>query len=316
MGFLIMSLPDYYQILQVPSTATSAEIKTAYRRLAKIFHPDKNHGNPAAEEKFKQIKDAYENLINPLRRRKYDEKRNRSVTSGASPHSHRKTTTKKNYDFSEEEAERRKYYQKHYKTTSYSAPKEKSKKQPAVSTELKYILISVPLAVALLLLIIRLYEKPKKEAQTKTETVNIKSDVSTPASPFESSVGKNIFDSTSHSVIKITNVSGYDAIVFLQNDSNKIIRHHFIENNYQIFTENVPVSNYRLYSWLGEKFNSNKLLFNTIYGNFETTVCTNLAADSLRIKRNKNDTFFVLLTTNKSLETDSMLLKKIFGIKK
>src|SRR5438045_576481 len=98
-----MSLPDYYRILEVASNATSAEIKAAYRRLAKIFHPDKNSGNPAAEEKFKQIKDAYENLINPLRRKKYDDKRNRSFTSPQTSGQPRKPSQKKNYNFSEEE---------------------------------------------------------------------------------------------------------------------------------------------------------------------------------------------------------------------
>src|ERR1700752_5385962 len=121
-----MSLPDYYKILQVPPTATSAEIKTAYRRLAKLFHPDKNSGNPAAEEKFKQIKDAYENLINPLRRRKYDDRRNHSLKTNHAAEFHKKAA-RKNYNFTEEEAKRRKYYQQHYKTTSYAAPKENKK---------------------------------------------------------------------------------------------------------------------------------------------------------------------------------------------
>src|ERR1700746_124173 len=137
-----MSLPDYYQILQVPSTATSAEIKAAYRKLAKLFHPDKNSGSPAAEEKFKQIKDAYENLINPLRRKKYDALRNRAVWGSQPASFQKKSPAKKNYSFSEEEAGRRKYYEKHYKPTSYSAPKEKSKKDNAISSDLKYILIS------------------------------------------------------------------------------------------------------------------------------------------------------------------------------
>lgn len=305
-----MSLPDYYQILQVSVTATSAEIKAAYRRLAKIFHPDKNSGNSAAEEKFKQIKDAYENLINPLRRRKYDEKRNRSITRNQPSSFQKKYAAKKNYNFSEEEAKRRKYYQQHYKTTSYSTPKQQTKKQNTVSAELKYILISVPIAVALLFLIIRLYEKPKKESKTNANEI---SEIHTPTSPYENVLGKNIFDSTSYAVIKIINKSGYDALVFLQNDSLKIIRHHFIENNYQLFMEKIPASNYHLYYWLGKGFNSSKNLFNNITGNYEKSVCINLVENKLKIKKNANDTFFISLSEKKSAEGDSVLLKKIFG---
>ena len=81
-----MSLPDYYQQLQVSATASGAEIKAAYRRLAKQYHPDKNFGVYAAEEKFKQIKEAYETLINPSKRRRYDEKRNRSISVNTTSH--------------------------------------------------------------------------------------------------------------------------------------------------------------------------------------------------------------------------------------
>jgi len=311
-----MSLPDYYRLLEIPANATSVEIKAAYRRLAKIFHPDKNSGNPAAEEKFKQIKDAYENLINPLRRRKYDEKRNRSISGRQSaPAFQKKTNVKRNDSFSEEEAKRRKYYQQHYKTTSYTAPKQ-AEKQKSISTELKYILISVPLAVALLLLIIRLYEKPKKELENKITTVdsllNIKSEIRTPESPYEGSVGKNVFDSTSHSIIKITNKSGYDAIVFLQNDSQKIIRHHFIESNYELFMEKIPVASYRLYYWLGKQFSNKNILFNDITGNYTKSICVDSMSELIKIKKQAKDTFLFSLEEKYYSPADTVLLKRIF----
>lgn len=67
-----MSLKNYYIILAVPPTASTEEIKKAFRKLAFQYHPDKNPGNVAAEEKFKEIQEAYEVLSDPVKRRSYD----------------------------------------------------------------------------------------------------------------------------------------------------------------------------------------------------------------------------------------------------
>lgn len=67
-----MNFKNYYKILGVGKTATDDEIKKAYRRLAMIYHPDKNAGNPQTEEKFKEIGEAYTVLSDPEKRKKYD----------------------------------------------------------------------------------------------------------------------------------------------------------------------------------------------------------------------------------------------------
>lgn len=63
---------DYYEILGVDRDASGAELKKAFRRLARDLHPDVNDHDPAAEEKFKQAAEAYEVLSDPQRRRAYD----------------------------------------------------------------------------------------------------------------------------------------------------------------------------------------------------------------------------------------------------
>ena len=64
---------DYYNILSVSKTASQEEIKKAYRKLAIKWHPDKNKGDSAAEEKFKQISEAYDVLSNEEKRSQYDQ---------------------------------------------------------------------------------------------------------------------------------------------------------------------------------------------------------------------------------------------------
>ncbi len=63
---------DYYQILGVSRNATQEEIKSAFRKLAMKYHPDKNPGNKEAEAKFKEINEAYEVLSDPQKRKLYD----------------------------------------------------------------------------------------------------------------------------------------------------------------------------------------------------------------------------------------------------
>jgi len=69
----VQNFRNYYEILGVPKDATNEEIKKVFRRLARQYHPDLNPGNKEAEEKFKDINEAYEILSDQTKRAQYDE---------------------------------------------------------------------------------------------------------------------------------------------------------------------------------------------------------------------------------------------------
>ena len=78
---------DYYEILGVARDANKAEVKTAFRGLARELHPDVNDHDPEAEEKFKEAAEAYEVLSDPERRRAYDAYGHEGLRgAGAAPH--------------------------------------------------------------------------------------------------------------------------------------------------------------------------------------------------------------------------------------
>src|SRR5580692_5714224 len=68
-----MEFQDYYKTLGVDRKASDADIKSAYRKLARKFHPDVNPNNKEAETRFKQINEAYQVVSDPEKRKKYDE---------------------------------------------------------------------------------------------------------------------------------------------------------------------------------------------------------------------------------------------------
>lgn len=73
---------DYYEVLGVSKTATAQEIKSAFRKLAKKYHPDLNKDNPDASEKFKEVQEAYEVLSDDQKRKMYDQYGHAGVGNG------------------------------------------------------------------------------------------------------------------------------------------------------------------------------------------------------------------------------------------
>lgn len=73
-------IKDYYELLGIDKDSTEKDIKIAYRKLAKKYHPDLNKTDPQAKEKFIEIKEAYDTLIDPIKRKTYDQLKNNPQT--------------------------------------------------------------------------------------------------------------------------------------------------------------------------------------------------------------------------------------------
>src|ERR1700741_3681598 len=158
-------MTDYYAILGLTKNASDTEIKAAFRRLAKIYHPDKGLDNPDAKVIFERILKAYNVLINPASRRRYDQSHYPHGTEYVSkPKSKHKG--QKEWSFSEEELKRRQYYQTYYKAKQKTAATQPETK---IYSDYKYVLFATPLAVALLMLIISMFTKTPETKKASTE---------------------------------------------------------------------------------------------------------------------------------------------------
>ena len=80
-----MAKRDYYEVLGVDRGADEQQVKSAYRKLAMQYHPDRNPGNQQAEEKFKEATEAYEVLKDPQKRQTYDQFGHAGVGQGGRP---------------------------------------------------------------------------------------------------------------------------------------------------------------------------------------------------------------------------------------
>jgi curved DNA-binding protein CbpA len=267
-------LANYYEILGVDQGAGILEIKTAFRRLAMLYHPDKN---PEEQEQFALILKAYETLSDPTLRTTYDYRLQYNLPQTNYSSTAKKSTTK-NWRFDEKELKRRRYYdehiKKHAKTTATQTAAPKSN-----YNEFKYILFATPLAVALFLLVVKLASPSQAVANTET-VATVKSDsvihkTAAPASdlrngdaPYAYHFGSGRYDTLKSRTLRIKNFTGMDIVVCLF-AKNNFIRNFYIKSDYSAEVSQLPHLPLRIRYSCGKSFDKLSVLKETkLYGAF------------------------------------------------
>jgi curved DNA-binding protein CbpA len=260
-------LQSYYDILGISVTAGNNEIKAAFRRLAKLYHPDKN---PHGKEHFEKVLLAYEVLIDSSRRRHYDLKlkhgRNTSH-SGA-----KASAKKKEWNFSDEELKRRQYYKENYKKEYRQAQyRTQARPEKKIYNEYKYILFAAPLAVALLMFVINIYDRQEgnnsleEPIEKKTEQKDM-----TGEAPYNSYFRDPQYDTASTKTIRFNNPNHYDAVLCLFSSTNKFIRCSYLQAGNGLEMLQLPMDSVIAKIVFGKYWNPSKKTTADVYGTFDS----------------------------------------------
>lgn len=268
-------MSDYYSILGVSRTASDVEIKAAFRKLAKLYHPDKNPNDPNAKVVFQQILKAYNTLIHPTLRRRYDS--GTIVTPDVTPRQHKpKNKGQKEWTTTDEDIKRREYYKNYYKAKKRTV----SVAPPANAySDYKYVLFATPLAVGLLMFIIAMFKpdpKIRPEAQKTAAPTVTKTAVTRPENgdkPYQGYFGGMSTFSTNNS-LKIDNESGYDAVIVLFDlKTHRYIQHSYLRNSFSAEFTMLPETGVYWKSMAGKTWDPDKLIFSDkITGSFDSIV--------------------------------------------
>jgi len=259
-----MAFTNYYIVLGVKNTATFEEIKAAYRALAKKYHPDKNPGNKAAEDFFKEVQQAYAVLSNPEKRKNFDLKFN----YGSQKEPVKKHTSSSfhysgnSYQYAQQQA----YYKQ--QQANKERPKPKGKTKPDKS-ENYYILISVGLSMMLLYFIISYSTKKDIPIPSVTDNKNEKSVIDDTVSgignfesPYSNYFGEEIYSEGTKNSITINNSENAEVVVCLVGIAkpDQTIRNQYMNSGTTFKMNNIPDGNYYLKVYFGNNWNSNKII--------------------------------------------------------
>lgn len=243
-------MQNYYHILGLQNFASAAEIKNAFRKLAKLYHPDIN---PNSQEYFKNIVKAYEVLSDNYLRSQYDYKLKYQISqSQQRQQSGSKKEGTKSYDFTEKELKRRQYYQEQYKK-QYEQSQSRMQKQEVIderkmSNEFRNILFATPLAVLLIMFILNVWSnKPQievvsyeeKGSEPKKEMAKLEKRVITGEAPYSIYYGGAYIDTIADKALRVRNETGKDMLLMLFK-GKRFVRSIYVEQGFEVELKNMP----------------------------------------------------------------------------
>jgi curved DNA-binding protein CbpA len=250
-------LKDHYRTLGIPDNASEQDIKLAYRRLAKRYHPDVNAGAKGAEERFKEITEAYTILSDFGLRHAYDTKRMRPLFYSHEPVQEKKDPRRKEY--SEEDLEWARA--RHKKRVQRNMARRKNILKGMIITFVLFMAASAGFESWM-------EEKRERESKelsarldsmTKQNQQYVKTEIETMDSPFDSIFGGEVYDGDSKNKFVIY-MPFSDAIVCaVQSEAPfKTIRNVFIRANQGFVMPEMPNGKYYIKLYTGKKWNMNK----------------------------------------------------------
>ncbi len=295
-----MQKKNYYILLGVNSNASFEAIRTAYRNLAKKYHPDKNPGSKVAEEHFKEIQQAYATLSNPEKRKNYDLKNLYGTVN----------TKQKQYTPYTGYANQNAQQQAQQKRQGYSKRKTQTSKYN--KTESNQILVSIGIAFILLYFIIS-YTGNKSEKitlpiedisqttetqknETQQQTMNEKTEAPTIGdfdSPYSNFFGEGIVNEEIKNNIIIHNSNESEAIICLVENKKprKTIRNRYLNIGMSLKMENIPNGEYFLKVYYGTNWDTAKTFINNgAKGGFKNEISfVELNTDNNILKMNQKE---------------------------
>lgn len=251
-------MKDHYRTLGVPDSASEQDIKLAYRRLAKRYHPDVNAGAKGAEERFKEITEAYNILSDFSLRRAYDAKRIRPVYF-YSPETKEEKKDPRRKEYSEEDLERAR--SRHRKKVSANMARRKKILAGMVVTFIAFMVASA-------IFDNWITEKRERESRelaarldslVKKNQQYTKTHIESMDSPFDSLFGAGVYKSGSKNQFVIYMPFSDAVICAVQSEAPfRTIRNEFIHAHNGFVMTNMPDGNYFIKFYTGKLWDINK----------------------------------------------------------